>query len=119
MAITSLKATKQTTQQSKPTSSPLRRDEIAGNFSLLTNRPITIDSTPGVILHVYSGLVQVCHLDEEGQQLVQGGQSFVLDRSGIVGIAALARAELRIEWPMFATPRIQRPSRPLKLYAYA
>jgi hypothetical protein len=119
MAITSLKATKQIRQQSKPTSSPLTRDEIAGNFSLLTNRPITIESTPGVVLHVLSGLVQVCHSEEEGQQLVQGGQTFVLDRTGPVGITALACAEVRIEWPLVTTPRISRPSEPLKLYAYA
>jgi len=108
-----------TAQHSTPASLPLTCNEIAGNFSLMGNGPIVIDAKPGVILHVRSGLVQVCHSEEEGQQLVQGGQTFVLDRTGPVGLAAIDRAEVRLEWPLVRAQRVPASPRPRQAFAYA
>lgn len=95
------------------------REEIAGHFSLLGNGPIVIDSTPGVILHVRSGLVQICHDEEEGQHLVQAGQNFILDRSGPVGLVAIDRAEVQLEWPSVRTSSIPRAAQSQQLLAFA
>ncbi len=109
----------QATQHSQSAPLPLTREQIAGNFSLIGNGPVVIDATSGVTLHVRSGLVQVCHPEEEGQQLLQGGQAFVLDRTGPVGLAAIERAELRLEWPLITRRRVPVSSQPSRLYAFA
>jgi len=107
------------TQQTTPTLLPLTRDELAGNFSLIGSGPIVIDATPGVRVHVRSGMVQICHPDEEGQQLVGSGQTSILNRSGPVGLAAITPAEVRLEWPLVKAAPVRRAAEPKKLYAYA
>lgn len=107
------------------TTPPLTRDEIAGNFSLLGNGPMVIDATPGLILHVRSGMVQICHPEEEGQRLVEGGETVVLDRKGELALAPITRAEVRLEWPLVqAAPLARSTATPsedelLELYAWA
>ena len=111
-------------QQSALTSAPLTRDEIAGNFSLIGNGPVVIDAAPGLTVHVRSGLVQICHPEEEGQQLVGSGQSSTLNRSGPIGLAAITPSEVRLQWPLVASAPLPRASARLdseamELYAYA
>ena len=119
MTIATPNGSTTTTQASTPASLPFTREQIAGNFSLIGNGPIVIDAKPGVTLHVRSGLVQVCHPEDEGQQLVQGGQTIALDRTGPVGLAAIERAEVRLEWPLAQThPAVVSPHR-RQLFAYA
>ena len=89
-------------------STKFTRDEIAGNFSLIGNGPITIDSTPGLVVRVDTGMIQICHPEECGEQLVTAGKSIVLDRSGPVAIAAISRAQLRIDWPAPNTTSVTR-----------
>ena len=105
MTIETSKVLTNTTRAALPGSLPLTCDEIAGQFSMIGNGPIVIDAKPGLTLHVLSGLVQICHPDPEGQQLVQGGQTFVLDRDGPVGLAAVMRAQVHIEWPLIRANR--------------
>ncbi|MGD2141528.1 MAG: hypothetical protein PVH25_14115 [Burkholderiales bacterium] len=117
------KAFAKTNEQASDQYSPVRssartRNEIAGHFSLIGNGPVVIDSTPGVVLHVRSGLVQICHNEEEGQHLVQGGQKFILDRSGPVGLAAIDRAEVQLEWPSVRTPSIPRAMHTQQQFAF-
>lgn len=119
MTTANSKASGNTTQQSTPASFPFTRDEIAGNFSMIGNGPIVIDAKPGVILHIRSGLVQVCHPDEEGHQLVQGGQTIVLDHTGPVGLAAIDRAEVRLQWPVARTHRARVSQQRHRPAAYA
>jgi hypothetical protein len=107
------------------TSPPLTRDEIAGNFSLLGNGPMVIDATPGLILQVRSGMVQICHPEEEGHQLVEDGEIVVLDRKGELALAPITRAEVRLEWPLVQAAPLARTNaipgedNPLELYAWA
>jgi hypothetical protein len=89
-------------------STNFERDEIAGNFSLIGNGPITIESAPGLVVRVHSGMIQICHPEECGEQLVTAGKSIVLDRSGPVAIAAISRAQLRIDWPAPKTASVPR-----------
>ncbi|UCH48737.1 MAG: hypothetical protein JSU95_02740 [Betaproteobacteria bacterium] len=117
-------STKEATHATQ-TSSPLTRDEIAGNFSLIGNGPIVIDAIPGLILHVRSGMIQICHPEEEGQRLVEGGEIVALNHSGELALAPITRAEVRLEWPLVQAAPLARtnaiPSddNPLELYAWA
>ncbi|UCD67435.1 MAG: hypothetical protein JSW48_11375 [Betaproteobacteria bacterium] len=110
---------------STPTTSPLTCDEIAGNFSLIGNGPIVIDAVPGLLLHVRSGMVQICHSEEEGQRLVEGDEIVLLDRKGELALAPVTRAEVRLEWPLVqAAPLTSSPAspsedEPLELHAWA
>jgi hypothetical protein len=115
MKNTASKVSTQATQHSQAIPVSLTREQISGSFSLIGNGPVVIDAASGATLHVRSGLVQVCHLEEEGQQLLQGGQQFVLNRNGPVGLAAIARAEVHLDWPR----RIAASAQPRSLYAYA
>lgn len=108
-----------TTQQSVAESLPLTCNEITGIFSMIGNGPIVIDATPGLALHVRSGLVQICHPDPEGQQLVQGGQTIVLDRTGPVELAAIERAEVRLDWPVSRAYRATTVQQQYPQFAYA
>lgn len=119
MTITTENVSKNTTQPSVPASLPFTRDEIAGNFSMIGNGPIVIDAKPGVTLRVRSGLVQVCHHEDEGQQLIQGGQTIVLDRAGPVGLAAIDRAEVRLEWPLAKAHRAALAPQRRQFFAHA
>ncbi len=76
------------------------RHEIEGDLSLIGSGAIVIDSTPGLVVRVHSGMIQICHPEECGEQLFTTGESIVLDRSGPVAIAAITRAQLRIDWPV-------------------
>lgn len=76
------------------------RHEIDGDLSLIGRGAIVIESIPGLVVRVHSGMIQICHPEECGEQLFTAGETIVLDRSGPVAIAAITRAQLRIDWPV-------------------
>lgn len=76
------------------------RDDIEGDLSLIGRGAIVIESIPGLAVRVHSGMIQICHPEECGEQLFTAGETIVLDRSGPVAIAAITRAQLRIDWPV-------------------
>lgn len=90
--------TAQITNPFSGASSTLRRDEIGGRFSLLEKRPVTIDAAPGLMLCIRTGVVQICHPEEEGQYLIEPGETVLLNRHVPVSLVALVRAELQLDW---------------------
>jgi len=85
---------------SKNVSKGFTRDEIGGDLSLVGRGAIVIESIPGLVVRVHSGMIQICHPEECGEQLFTAGETIVLDRSGPVAVAAITRAQLRIDWPV-------------------
>ena len=116
--------TKNEVTHAQQTATPLTREEIAGNFSLIGNGPVIINAVPGLILHVRSGMVQICH-PEEGHRLVEGGEIVVIDRKSELALAPIQRSEVRLEWPLVqAVPLVRsttatREDEMLELYAWA
>ena len=105
---------KRRSKQFRPAMPLLSRNDIAGDFSLTGNGPLVIDAIPGMTLRVRTGLVQVCQLQGEGQQLVAGGQVFVINRTSPFGFAALTPAQVCLDWPPAKTAPRRRASAPME-----
>ena len=78
----------------------LDADTVAGRFSLLAWRSVSIRAQPGLVVYVRGGVVRVREGGKGSPRIVGAGACFAAHRHGRLQLSACTtNAELAIEWP--------------------
>lgn len=93
----------------------LGADIVAGRFSLIAWRSISVQAQPGLVVYLRSGIVRLREAGKARPRILDTGVSFAAHRSGPLGISAFTNAELDIEWPGMRLERLSPGLEPVAL----
>lgn len=93
----------------------LGADTLAGRFSLIAWRSVSIQAQPGLVVYVRSGIVRLREAGNARPHILDTGVSFAARCSGTIEISAFTNAELDIEWPGMCLERLSPGLEPLAM----
>ncbi len=76
------------------------RNTLTGNFSLIDDAPLCIDTVPGMELYVNAGSIRTKVLHGTCTRETCAGQRFVADDYGVLMVHGRAGVELEVAWPV-------------------
>jgi hypothetical protein len=93
--------------------SVLAASEVAGAFSLLAWRSVSVAAEPGLMLRVQGGVLRLRAGDGGAHRILGTGDCFVGRRAELIDLKAYTNTELRIEWPCAQDERLSPGLEPI------
>jgi hypothetical protein len=79
--------------------SVLAASEVAGAFSLLAWRSVSVAAEPGLMVRVQGGVLRLRAGKGGAPRILGAGDCFVGRHAELINLKAYTNTELRIEWP--------------------
>lgn len=93
----------------------LGADTLAGRFSLIAWRSVSIQAQAGLVVYVRSGVLRVRERASATPRILGAGTSFAARRDGKIQLSANTNAELFIEWPTRELERLSPGLEPVTM----